>query len=169
MFAAALGAAWSRAGRADKALTLVMEAVEEFQRHQIHFRPAFILLCAGMICLSSGQIEASDSHAREALALARRLGARGSEAHALCLNGDVASTRCADDADGYYRQALALAEPSGMRPLVAHCHFGLGKTHRRTGNYGRARQELTIAMAMYREMEMPYWLEQLEAELRQLS
>src|SRR5262249_52434495 len=70
---------------------------------------------------------------------------------------DVASTRSADDADGYYRQALALGEPSGMRPLVAHCHFGLGKTHRRTANYGRGRQELTIAMAMYREMEMPFW------------
>jgi tetratricopeptide (TPR) repeat protein len=169
LFAAALGAAWGLAGEADKALTLVMEAVEEFQRHQVHFRPAFILLCAGMICLSSGQIEAGDKHAREALALAQRLGARGSEAHALCLNGDVASIRCADEADGYYRQALALAEPSGMRPLVAHCHFGLGKTHRRIGNYGRAQQELTIAVAMYRAMEMPYWSERVEAELSQLS
>jgi hypothetical protein len=64
---------------------------------------------------------------------------------------------------------LALAEPSGMRPLVAHCHFGLGKTHRRIGNYGRAQQELTIAVAMYRAMEMPYWSERVEAELSQLS
>ncbi len=26
-----------------------------------------------------------------------------------------------------YREALALAEPRGMRPLIAHCHLGLGK------------------------------------------
>src|SRR5262249_40891794 len=41
LFAAALGAAWSLAGRSDKALTLVMDAVEEFQRHQeAGFHPA---------------------------------------------------------------------------------------------------------------------------------
>ncbi|PYN95577.1 MAG: hypothetical protein DMD89_19325 [Candidatus Rokuibacteriota bacterium] len=26
-----------------------------------------------------------------------------------------------------YRQAMALADELGMRPLLAHCHFGLGK------------------------------------------
>jgi hypothetical protein len=46
-----------------------------------------------------------------------------------------------------------------MRPLVAHCHLGLGKMHRRAGNHGRAQGELGIATAMYREMEKRYWLE----------
>ena len=32
-----------------------------------------------------------------------------------------------------YRDAAAMAERLGMRPLVAHCHLGLGKLHRRTG------------------------------------
>jgi len=71
--------------------------------------------------------------AEEALALARRLGARASEAHALCLAGDVASTGGANDAEGYYREALVLAGELGMRPLVAHCHLGLGRLYRRTG------------------------------------
>jgi len=169
LFAAALGAAYTLAGRADEALALVVGAVEEFHCHPVHFRPAFILLCAGMSCLWSGRIDEATSHAREALALARRLGARGSEAHALCLNGDVASARGSDDTDGYYNQALALGEPSGMRPLVAHCHLGLGKQHRHTGNTRQAQEELTIAMAMYRKVDMTYWLEMAEAELRQLD
>jgi len=118
-----------------------------------------------MTCLSFGKISEATAHAQEALTLARRLGARGSEAHALCLNGDVAATARAEDAEGYYRQALALAEPSCMRPLVAHCHLGLGKMHRRAGNQGRAQEELAIARAMYREMEMAYWPERTEAEL----
>ena len=122
-----------------------------------------------MTCLSFGKISEATAHAQEALALAQRLGARGSEAHALCLNGDVASARGVDDADGYYGRALALAEPSSMRPLVAHCHLGLGKMHRRAGNHGRDQGELGIATAMYREMEMPYWVERAEAELSQLS
>ena len=169
LFAAALGAACTLAGQSDKALRLVAGAVEEFHRHQVHSRPAFILLCAGMTCLSFGKISEATAHAQEALALAQRLGARGSEAHALCLNGDVASAHGVDDANGYYGRALALAEPSGMRPLVAHCHLGLGKMHRRAGNHGHAQGELANAIAMYREMEMPYWLERAEEELSQLS
>jgi tetratricopeptide (TPR) repeat protein len=75
---------------------------------------ALILLCAGMTYLSAGRIDEAASHAREALALTRRLGARGSEAYALCLAGDVALTGDAEDADGYYREALAIAESLGM-------------------------------------------------------
>jgi len=32
-----------------------------------------------------------------------------------------------------YRQAMALADELGMRPLLPHCHLGLGKLYRRTG------------------------------------
>ena len=39
-----------------------------------------------------------------------------------------------DKAEDHYRQALALAEELGMRPLIAHCHVGLGKLYRRTGD-----------------------------------
>ncbi len=53
-----------------------------------------------------------------------------------------------------------------MRPLVAHCHLGLGKLYRRTGKRLEAQEYFTTAMTMYREMDMTYWLEQVEAELR---
>jgi hypothetical protein len=105
------------------------------------------------------------SHTRDAMALTRRLGARGSEAHALCLAGDVASTGGAEDAEGYYREALALGGELGMRPLVAHCHFGLGKLSQRTGKRGQAQEHLSTATTMYREMDMRFYLEQAEREL----
>jgi tetratricopeptide (TPR) repeat protein len=167
--AAALGAAYALAGRADEALPLVAGAVEEFRSRQNHIRPAPILLCAGMTYLSAGRIDEAASHAREALALTRRLGARASEAHALCLAGDVASTGGAEDAKGYYREALALGQDLGMRPLVAHCHFGLGKLDRRTGKREQAREHLTTATTMYREMDMRFWLEQAETEMTELA
>ena len=109
---------------------------------------------------------------------ARRLGDRAVEfsprqpgfaAHALHLLGDVATHPDRFDAErglAHYRQALALAEPRGMRPLVAHCHLGLGSLYRRTGKRDQAREHLTTATTMYREMGMTYWLEQAEAELR---
>jgi hypothetical protein len=51
-----------------------------------------------------------------------------------------------------------------MRPLVAHCHLGLGKLYRRTNKREQAREHLTTATTMYREMGMTYWLEKAEAE-----
>jgi lipopolysaccharide biosynthesis regulator YciM len=50
-----------------------------------------------------------------------------------------------------------------MRPLVAHCHLGLGKLYRRTGEREQAREHLTTATTMYREMDMRFWLEQAKA------
>jgi tetratricopeptide (TPR) repeat protein len=166
--AATLGTAYALAGRDDEALSLVASAVEEFRRRQRHRWPALILLCAGTTCLRAGRIDEATSHAREALALARLLGARGSEARALCLAGDVASTGGGEGAAGYYREALALASELGMRPVVAHCHLGLGKLYAHTDKGRQAREHLTIATTMYREMEMRFWLEKAEAEMKAL-
>jgi tetratricopeptide (TPR) repeat protein len=92
----------------------------------------------------------------------------GFAAHALHLLGGIAThpdTFDAERGETHYREALALAEPRGMRPLIAHCHLGLGKLDLRPGNREQA-AHLTIATTMYREMDMPFWLEQAEAELR---
>jgi uncharacterized protein HemY len=69
-------------------------------------------------------------------------------------------------AEAHYQQALALAEELGMRPLQAHCHLCLGKLYRSTGNHQQAHDHLTTATAMYREMDMRFWLEQAEPEPR---
>ena len=91
------------------------------------------------------------------------------EAWALRLLGEVAARRdTPEHADGHYRDALALAEEIGMRPLVAHCHLGLGKLSRHTGKREQAREHLTTATAMYREMDMRFWLEQAESEIAAL-
>jgi DNA-binding SARP family transcriptional activator/tetratricopeptide (TPR) repeat protein len=90
----------------------------------------------------------------------------------LQLLGDIATHPDRSDAESgeaHSRKALALAEPRGMRPLVAHCHLGLGKLYRRTGQREQAQEHLTAATTMYREMDMQFWLEQAEAEMRALA
>jgi predicted ATPase len=167
--AATLGTAYALAGRTDEALLLVAGAVEEFRRRQYHVRPGLILLCAGTTYLSAGRLDEAASHAREALALTRRLGARASEAHAFCLAGDVALTAGAEAAAAHYREALALAGELGMRPLVAHCHLGLARLHRRTDKQQQAQEHLTTAVSAYREMDMHFWLEQAEMVMTELA
>jgi hypothetical protein len=58
-----------------------------------------------------------------------------------------------------------LARELGMRPLVAHCHLGVGKLHGRTDKREQAKEHLATATTMYREMGMTYWLEKAEAEM----
>jgi len=102
--------------------------------------PAYILFRAGSAYHAAGRIDETTNCAQEVLALRRQLGIRGMDAQALSLTADVAAASGAENAEGYYREALALAEPRGMRPHVAHCHFGLGKLHRRRGNREQAQE-----------------------------
>ena len=90
-------------------------------------------------------------------------------AHALCLAGDVTSAGGAEDVEGSYREALALASELGMRPLVAHCHLGLGKIYQRTGQREQAQKHFTTATTMYREMGLTYWLDRATTELKELA
>ena len=73
------------------------------------------------------------------------------------------------ESEAYSRRALALAGELGMRPLIAQCHLDLGKLYRRIGKREEAQEHLTTATAMFQEMDMTYWLEKLEAELRERS
>ena len=90
----------------------------------------------------------------------------------LRLLGEIASRHDPPDvekAEQHYMQAVTLAEELGMRPLIAHCHVGLGKLYRRIGSRQQAEEHLTDGVAMMREMEMGVWLEKAEAELKELS
>jgi hypothetical protein len=53
-----------------------------------------------------------------------------------------------------------------MRPLVAHCHLGLGRLYRRTGDGAKAHEHLTTVATMYREIDMRFWLEKAEVALK---
>jgi hypothetical protein len=106
--------------------------------------------------------------AQRALGVARDRGERLYEAHAWWLLGEASAQVVSVDQAGAergYRRGLALATELGMRPLVAHCHVGLGELYHRTGDRAKGDEYLTIATTMYREMDMAFWLAQAEAAL----
>jgi len=152
----------------DEALPLLREALEQREaRGDLVSRP-FSLGGLSQAYLSAGRIPEAGERAQRALDLARRQKQRGAEAYVLYVLGTIALSldthEHVETAEAHYRQALALATELGWRPLVAHCHLGLGKFCRRTGNREQAQEHLTTATTMYREMGMAYCLEQAEAE-----
>jgi tetratricopeptide (TPR) repeat protein len=116
----------------------------------------------GRAYLVEGRLAEAARIAQDRLAAAREVGERGVEGQLLRLLGEIESHPArlnVDAAEAHYRQALGLAEELGLRPLIAHCHLGLGKLYCRTEKREPAREHLTTATMMYGEMDMTYWLE----------
>jgi hypothetical protein len=74
-----------------------------------------------------------------------------------------------DEAGRYWRQSLELATYLGMRPELAHAHLGLARLLRNAGAHEQAREHLTTAATMYREMGMNFWLEKAEATRKEVG
>ena len=124
----------------------------------------------GEAYLLEGRLDDALERAHQVVSLAQRHRERSHEAWGLRLLGEIASRRdppALETAEDYYREALALAGELGMRPLAAHCHFHLGKLFRKGDQYEQAREHLTTATTMYREMDMRSWVDQAEAEMRE--
>jgi tetratricopeptide (TPR) repeat protein len=118
-----------------------------------------------------GRVQDAAAYATKAVESARERGERGFEAWALRLQAEIARAAQPPDiaaAEERYREAKALAGALEMRPLVAHCHLGLGRLSIRTGDHEEARRHLAVATSMYREMDMRFWLEQAEGEVKDL-
>jgi uncharacterized protein HemY len=69
-----------------------------------------------------------------------------------------------EDALADWHRLIDLARKLSMRPELAHCHLGLGKLYRRTGDHAKAEEHLTTARAMHQEMDMGFWLEKADTE-----
>ena len=163
--AVALGNAFAATGRVGEAMPL-LELTNERARNswtRVQLAQGYLLV---------GKLEEATSLANQVLESSQTQGYRGHTALSLYvlaeshLHADVPDMAKAED---HYDHAMALANELRMRPLVAHCHVGLGKLYRRTGDYEKAKTHLTNGVAMMREMEMGLWLERAEAELKELA
>jgi len=168
----ALGVAYALCGRMNETLPLLEQATRlPASRWPVSVGVSSFLWTAEASLLV-GRLEEATTAASRALEHAHAHHERGYQAHALRLLGDI--TACRDPlelepAETHYRQALTRSEELGMRPLAAHCHLGLGKLYRRMGKREQAQEHLATATAMYREMDMRFWLEQAEKEMGELS
>ena len=165
---AVAASAWTLAqlGETDQALQRVQEAEELLERqaaHGIVGHRGWAYQAVGRACLQLGRLDQARQLAERAVGTSQHQ--TGFAAHSLHLLGDLAFQPDRFDPENsaaHYREALALAQKHGMRPLIAHCHLGLGKAYNRMGR-PEARKNFATATTMYREMDMTYWLKQAEA------
>jgi len=170
--AGALGAAYTLAGRVADAVALLTQAVEQGSALGSISAQAHRLFRLGEAQVLAGRLEEGHALTERALALARAHQERRFQAYALRLLGEMAVRReppQVEPAAAHYRQALALAEALGMRPLMAHCHRSLGTLYATVGQREQAGAALATAIAMYRAMDMTFWLPQVEAALTQVE
>jgi tetratricopeptide (TPR) repeat protein len=166
--ASSLGTAYALAGRVTEALPLLNQMRERVVTGGRTPYQSLALAELSEAYLLVGHVDEASALAGRLLELSRTHTGRGYQAHAYRLLGDVAIRREPPDIDqatAHYYQALALADELGMRPLLAHCYYGLGILYNRIGRLEQAHAELAAAIELYRAMEMPFWLERAEIAL----
>jgi tetratricopeptide (TPR) repeat protein len=172
LMAPALGAAYTLSGCVADAVPLLTQALEQTMATA---RAGFQALCSltlGEAQLLAGCLEEAHALAEGALALAGTQQERGNQAYALRLLGEIAVRREPPEralAAVHYQQAHTLAEELGMRPLQAHCHRGLGTLYATTSQQEQACAALSAAIALYRAMDMTFWLPETTAVLAQVE
>jgi tetratricopeptide (TPR) repeat protein len=170
--ASSLGYAHALSDQAAEALTHLKAGVEHAISMKVMAYHGLWLAYLSEAHMLAGQIDDAQRVAERALELSHDQKEYGTMAWALRMMGEVASHRDppeTEKAGKQYDQAITLATELGMRPLVAHCHRGLGKLYGHRGKRQEAQEHLTTATTMYREMDMRFWLEQTEAELKECT
>jgi tetratricopeptide (TPR) repeat protein len=167
-----LGATYTLAGRVAEALPLLDQMLERVSTgNRMRFQ-ALVLTELSEALLLVGRMDEASALARRLRELFHTHTESGYQAHAYRLLGEVTAQREppeAELAEAYFRQALTVAEALGMRPLQAHCHRGLGMLYAQMQQREQAHAELATAMALYRAMDMTFWLPQAEAALAQVD
>jgi tetratricopeptide (TPR) repeat protein len=171
LIACALGTAYSLSGRSSDAIALLEEGAREGLAMGRMGGHSLIVVRLGEAYLRAGRLDEAEDAARRALAMAREKTERGHEAYALHLLGEVMARRAPEDPGGdtALRLAFELAQELSMRPLLAHCQVSRARVECRAGRTARARQLFDAGVEAFRELDMPFWLEQTEAEARSLA
>jgi tetratricopeptide (TPR) repeat protein len=167
---AALGHVYAWSGRIGEGISMLQEALTAYEAAGVGYNLSTSIVQLGEAYLLAHRVKDASACGVRAVTLARERGERGHEAWALHLLGETASHQDSRDvaaAESHYSAATALASELGMPPLVAHCHFGLGRLYRRANKRIEAQDQLATAATMYREMNMRFWLEKVEEEVRQ--
>ena len=142
-----------------RALTVLEEGAKD-DNLQASFWPSHPLTVLADAYRAAGEISMAAETVSRALKLADEREERGFEAWAMVVMAGIKyAASQMQEAQQWYRRALQRASDLSMRPLVAHCHQGLGSCYLRLGNQKEAQLESKKAHEIYSSLGMTYWLQ----------
>ncbi|HSE92463.1 MAG TPA: adenylate/guanylate cyclase domain-containing protein [Methylomirabilota bacterium] len=166
----ALGLAFARAllgdrGQAESHLERVREVGARLGRVTTKLTRYGGLVAATLLAL--GRAEEARAEVDQGLALVAAHAARGYEPTLLWLRAEALSSQAPDALGEALRsceQALGLAQRLEMRPEIGHCHRVMSRLLRRADDEASARNHLEAALALFRELGMPFWADRVQPE-----
>ncbi|MFQ5830775.1 MAG: hypothetical protein ACE5JD_16710, partial [Candidatus Methylomirabilia bacterium] len=170
--ASSLGYAYALAGRLSDAISLLTEAVQQATSTRLQFFHSIAIIWLSETYLLARREEDAARLACDGLKLCQAHQEAGHEAYALRLLAEIgrrATPPNVAQAEAHYGQALTVAGRLEMKPLVAHCHFGLGELSYRTERWRSAQQHLRRAADLFGQMGMASWAERSAAKLKDVD
>jgi predicted ATPase len=172
LVASPLGFAYVLAERVDEGIKLLEKAVGQTAFKKRVSGQAFRVSLLSEAYLRAGRLDDADTQAALALELSQAYRERGREAWILRLMAEIGRRRTpieVQQTESQYRRAMDSAESLAMRPLAAHCHFGLGQMWVQSRQLDKALQELLTASDLYRSLNMTASLNETKAALASIS
>jgi class 3 adenylate cyclase/tetratricopeptide (TPR) repeat protein len=171
MVAALLGQALIATGRTADAFKMLSDAVD---RETYRFGGKYVWIHLYQAYAEAryqwGDPEAGHAELRHALHLAESCGEVVHYAYGLKLLGDFRVTE-AEPAGALeaYGRALAIAEPRGVRPLAAHCKWGMARCARLSANPEEAMRWANLAREDFARLGLSYWEARVSDELADVA
>lgn len=149
-----LGSARALTGRSTEGIRLIRESQAQAERMGRSGRGSISTRLAEAL-LADGRLSDALGAAEQAIELTRQQHERGHEAAALRALADVHAELAESSVEAVgrrYAEARELASALCMRPVVAGCHLGLGRFHRRLGQTELAEAQQAMAARLFVEM-----------------
>jgi tetratricopeptide (TPR) repeat protein len=157
-------------GRPDDAVPLAQEAIGLQEAAGAFVDRAYWLRVLAEAYRQTGRLDDAEITARTALDFSQRNGERAHEAWIRALLGDIAADKAEyDRAFSELGKARRMAIELRMRLLEASCRLRLGTVARRLGRLDDARDHLSAAGSMLRDIGAHVPLVHAESELRALD
>lgn len=168
-----LGEGAARSGRISEALALLEGALETFMDvNPSSFLRVFAWAGLAEAHAYAGHFDEARRFAEQVLEWARARNKGGWTLvghHCFGLAALRANPAQFELAQRHLDQTLSLGQDYGRRPLVARCHLDLAELGRKAGRREDALEHISRAMTMFADMGMRFWLEQADAERKQLD
>jgi tetratricopeptide (TPR) repeat protein len=166
--ASSLGHAYILSERPDDALPIIEEAVKPKNLDSSIISSVYPLTALSEALRLNGKLVKAFETAEEALRIFRQTEERCFGAWTLLVMAKIQSDNGSENSEQAKQtcyQAKELAEKLKMRPLLAHCSLELGKIYAKNGETEKAHVELKQAIALFRSLDMKFWLPETEALL----